>query len=232
MGLSTTNSFQEATAERWDSQPEQRALLSWFFPGILLENPTAAFCHPNQLCEKQSCLPTKAQRSPHHQGSSFLWMRHFLECVALELQVHSYLVSYEKQNLSSHLSRMRLLMCYIVRKLRQGSKEVFRHNEGLVSGKSYRQVTISTEDRTRGMRFTLWQQGLRHPGKKFSKHHRVLGKSFQLTIFLLAWIHPTLQQIVVYRKPCLNFVDFTIISRPHFTEKNIKIKWVLLNMEY
>lgn len=82
-------------------------------------------------------------------------MRHLLECVALELQVHSYLVSYEKQNLSSHLSRMRLLMCYIVRKLRLGSKEVFRHNEGLVSAKSYRQVTISTEDRTRGMRFTL-----------------------------------------------------------------------------
>lgn len=48
MGLSTTNSFRQATGEREDSQPEQRTLLSWVFPGILLENPTAAFCHPNQ----------------------------------------------------------------------------------------------------------------------------------------------------------------------------------------
>lgn len=109
---------------------------------------------PINCVKKQSCLPTKAQRSRHSQGSSFLWMRHLLEWVALELQVHSYLVSSEKQNLSSHLSGMRSLLCYTERKPRQGSKEVFRHNEGLFCGDSYRQVTISTEDRTKGMRFT------------------------------------------------------------------------------
>ena len=99
MVLSATNGFQVATEEREDSQQKQTALLSWVFPVIWLEMPTGPSAIPIDGAKKQSCLPTKAQRNHRHQGSSSQQMRRLLECLAQELQVQSYLVSYEKESI-------------------------------------------------------------------------------------------------------------------------------------
>lgn len=99
MVLRATNGFHVATEEREGSQQEQTALLSWVFPVIWLEMPTVPSAIPINGGKKQSCLPTTAQRNHRHQGSSSQQMRCLLECLAQELQIQSYLVSYEKESI-------------------------------------------------------------------------------------------------------------------------------------
>lgn len=126
MGFRTTDGFQVAAGDSEASQPAPRALLSWVFPAVLSEIPAGPFCHHSQLCDKQSCVPTKPS------GTSLA--REQLPAAGVPTG-RCGLGQGKAGDQILHLSRTKLLTLPTERTLRQGPQEESQVQCRLTQGK-------------------------------------------------------------------------------------------------